>query len=87
MTTLEQLAVHLQDRGLSPTHYSLGRHREERTCLIEDGGRWLVYFAERGRREDMHAFASLEEAGAFLISELTNEAPNPALQRTASGGR
>ena len=67
---MELLAFELDSLGVPRSHYSLGRHRDERTCLVEDGGRWQVYYAERGRTENLHEFATFAEARQHLLKEL-----------------
>ena len=50
--------------------YSLGRDRDERTCLVETDEGWVVYYTERGRRESLKLFSSLAIASKHLIELL-----------------
>lgn len=70
VTDMEQLVVLLDSLGVPRSHYSLGRHRDERTCLVEDSGLWQVYYAERGQTENLHEFFTFEEAKRYLLKEL-----------------
>jgi len=67
---LSSLAKLLESKGANSNHYSLGAHRDERTCLLPVGNGWEIYYAERGKREDLRVFASLEEAGEHLVQVL-----------------
>lgn len=67
---LSSLAKLLESKGAHHNHYSLGIHRDERTCLVPVGNGWEIYYAERGRREELRAFTSLEEAGEYLVQAL-----------------
>lgn len=67
---LSSLAKMLESKGAHHNHYSLGVHRDERTCLVPLGDGWEVYYAERGRREDLRVFGSLAEAGDHLVQAL-----------------
>jgi hypothetical protein len=64
---LRALAAKLAAVGVPSGRYSLGKHQNERACLVEADGQWLVYYAERGRREDMHTFSTFAEAGELLF--------------------
>jgi hypothetical protein len=67
---LSGLAKLLASKGVNSSHYSLGTHRDERTCLVPVGSGWEIYYAERGKCEDFRVFASLEEAGEHLVQVL-----------------
>lgn len=67
MVALDQ---ELKSLNVPQGYYSLGHSRDERTCLIEEDGRWLVFYSERGRMEDLHSFDEFEEASRYLISVL-----------------
>lgn len=67
---LSGLAKLLESKGAQHNHYSLGVHQDERTCLLPVGSGWEVYYAERGRCEDLRAFGSLSEAGEYLVQAL-----------------
>ena len=69
-TKLVALDQELKSLNVPSSYYSLGHNRDERTCLVETDGRWLVYYSERGRMEDLHEFNDFEEARRYLISVL-----------------
>ena len=68
---LTALAEELERLGVPSNYYSLGANRDERTCLLERDGKWLVYYSERGRMEDLREFSTLGDAAAFLVGALT----------------
>lgn len=45
--------------------------------LRERGGRWVVFFSERGQERHLKAFASEQEACEYLRAELTRPTPPP----------
>lgn len=68
---LRALSDKLAAAGVPFTYYSLGKHRDERTCLIEYEGQWLVYYAERGQRTDLRTFGRFTEASDHLLKTLS----------------
>ena len=70
-SNLDSLDQDLVKLGVPRNYYSLGLERNERTCVIEEDGDWLVYYFERGRREDVHAFSDFLDMKKYLLSELT----------------
>lgn len=69
-TNLQLLQERLTALGVPASHYSLGRNRDERTCLVEDGDGWVVYYSERGRLESLQAFSSFAEASEHIVGLL-----------------
>ena len=67
---LDALHRELERLGVPQNHYSLGRARDERTCLMRDGNSWITFFFERGRMEDVKRFTAFEEARAEVLSLL-----------------
>ena len=68
--TLHALAQDLRSLGVPDEYYSLGRARDERTCLVFSEGKWLVYYSERGQMEDLMVFDDYGDARAYLIKYL-----------------
>ena len=68
---LDLLEKELVNLGVPKNYYSLGREKNERTCIIEEDGVWLVYFFERGSREDLHKFTNFSKMKKYVIDELT----------------
>ena len=69
---LLQLREELRSLCVPDNHYSLGHVLDERTCLIERNGAWLVFYSERGRMEDLHTFSSFDEARKFILMILNS---------------
>jgi hypothetical protein len=66
------LSQELKNLNVPENYYSLGHLRDERTCLLEMDGRWLVFYSERGRMEDLHSFREFDDARRYLISVLAD---------------
>ena len=49
-----------------------GRHDERFSIVHLEDGRWEVYYEERGVKTTDMFFGTSEEAGRYLISELTD---------------
>lgn len=64
------LAQELECLGVPTSYYSLGVNRNERTCLVFSGEKWLVYYSERGQREGLKEFKNYEDARLYLLSSL-----------------
>lgn len=69
---LAVLEVALKNKGIPKSYYSLGVERNERTCVIFEDSEWVVYFFERGRRNDVHKFIALESLIEYLLNEFSN---------------
>ena len=67
---MNALTFELNALNIPSSYYSIGQHQNERTCLLESDDEWLVYFAERGRREDLHKFSNFIDAREFFLSVL-----------------
>ena len=62
----------LKNKGIPKNYYSLGVERNERTCVIFENSEWIVYFFERGCRNDVHKFIALEPLIEYLLNEFSN---------------
>ena len=61
----------LQLEGFDPRVYSLeGGLANDRLCLVHEGGRWCVYYTERGVRFDEQWFDSEDEACKRMLAAL-----------------
>lgn len=69
--SLESLDQELVKLGVPKNYYSLGREKNERTCVIQEDGTWHVYYFERGSREDLHTFSDFDEMKKYVLDELT----------------
>jgi len=67
---LSALRQELVALGVPAGYYSVGSNRDERTCLVLDDGKWLVYFSERGQLADLAVFDSFEAARGEFVRRL-----------------
>lgn len=64
----------LDQEGIRPDAYSLeGGLYEDRLCIDEVYGQWLVYYVERGKRWDERTFSTEDEACRHLLELLRND--------------
>ena len=67
----QQLRYLLAKEGVPEWAYSLsGGLAEDRLCLDEVHGRWLVYYVERGRRWNERWFRTEDEACRHMLDQL-----------------
>ena len=69
--SFDSLERELVKLGVPKNYYSLGREKNERTCVIEEDGAWLVFYLERGSREDLHTFSDFSSMKTYVVGELT----------------
>lgn len=67
---LKLLGQVLAALGIPTSHYSLGRVQDERMCLVPIGGKWTVFYSERGRMEQVSEFVDFDSAKAELVARL-----------------
>jgi hypothetical protein len=72
MDTAELLA-RLGSIGVPEDAYRVGGDRNESYCLITEGGRWKVYYSERGQRVNEAVFADEGGACQRLLDELMRD--------------
>ncbi len=60
--TVSELKVRLFEEEISHYFYSIGCDEDQRVCLLESGGRWVVYYSEDGVRLDLVEYASEADA-------------------------
>ncbi|CAH9068527.1 hypothetical protein PSECIP111951_04182 [Pseudoalteromonas holothuriae] len=59
------------DRLNIPTaYYSIKGAMDDRICLDEINGQWVVYYIERGKKSELGAFSTESEACSFMLSQL-----------------
>ena len=49
----EKLRTFLDDRNVPRNAYSIGADQDESYCLVRQGNEWLVYYSERGHRNEL----------------------------------
>ena len=51
--TSNSLKAFLDGKGISPNAYSFDGDRDEAYCLQKIGNEWLVYYSERGNKNEL----------------------------------
>jgi hypothetical protein len=70
----EELRAVLDQEGIRPDAYSLeGGLREDRLTVDSVGGRWVVYYVERGRRWNERYFSEEGAACRYLLELLRTD--------------
>lgn len=69
---LSELASELDSKNVPQAYYSLGKERNERTCLVLDGVRWLVYYSEHGEMSDLKECFDFESARKEILTRLVS---------------
>ena len=69
-TSLNKLADELKTLGSPDNHYSIGINQNERTCILNDGKKWLVYYCERGQMTDFKEFKKFRDAKIEFLARL-----------------
>jgi hypothetical protein len=64
------LAQELEVLGVPKSNFSIGHTQNERTCLVEDNGKWLVFYSEKGQMADLAEFNSFKQAKSHLLTLL-----------------
>lgn len=70
-TSLNKLAAELMALGVPKTYYSIGANQNERTCIVFNGDKWIVYYSERGRMEKTEEFNNFADARAEFLKQVT----------------
>ena len=71
--TVNNLMCLLKEKGAYPNAVSVGigvPQADEVYCLVNDGKRWEVYYAERGEKLDLEVFESEDDACTYLYDIL-----------------
>ncbi|MBR7747821.1 hypothetical protein [Undibacterium baiyunense] len=64
------LALELEALGVPKNYFSIGHTQNERTCLVEENGKWLVFHSEKGQMADLVEFNSFKQAKSHLLALL-----------------
>jgi hypothetical protein len=59
--------------GIRRNAYGIQVERDEAYCLLREGDEWLVFYAERGHRNDVRRFSAKEAACAELHRRVTSD--------------
>ncbi len=68
--SIAELKVKLFELDVPHYFYSVGADDEQRTCLIEENGKWLVYYNEDGERMDLTEHFSENDACEELLKRV-----------------
>jgi hypothetical protein len=72
--TLSELACELRRRGIREDSYCLtGGLPNEAFTIEQAGGKWWVYYSERGCRTSLREFATEAEACAAFLREFAGD--------------
>lgn len=81
----ESLRQTLVAEDFRPETFSLDEEEAvEALCLRNDGGRWYVFYSERGRHLGKREFERERDACAYFLEKMRSE---PALKRSWRGVR
>lgn len=69
-SNLNELARKLKSLGVPKGYYSIGVNQKERTCIVFDGAKWIVYYSERGQMEDFSEFSNFEDAKLEFLKKV-----------------
>jgi hypothetical protein len=64
--SVNELYSFLEREGIPRTAYSIGTDQDESYCLVPQGDEWLVYYSERGNRNEL-GWGKTEEQGLNLL--------------------
>ncbi len=53
MWTLEELVAFLDRKGINHSSYALYDDKDEAYCLGKSGSEWVVYYSERGKKNEL----------------------------------
>lgn len=68
--TVSELKVRLFEEEIPHYYYSVGSDEDQRVCLVESGGKWLVYYSEDGEKLDLTEHGSEEAACEDMLKRL-----------------
>lgn len=65
----DELENKLAGLGVMPNSYSLGSIRHsDCVCVVEENGRWKVYYVERDKPAELGAYNVVEDAYDFVYA-------------------
>jgi hypothetical protein len=67
------LRADLDALGIPGRLYSLDGWKDERLCLEQRNGQWMVYFVERGVERPLASFDDESGACDFMLAEMKRE--------------
>lgn len=68
MLDVSELRDRLARERVSPSAYSIGEPVSDDTyCIVESAQSWVVFYLERGKRNDEHAFPTFPQAARLFL--------------------
>lgn len=65
----DQVISKLTELGVHPNSYSLdGMRNGDRVCVVEDSGKWKVFYVERDKPDELAALDTIEAAYDFVYA-------------------
>ncbi len=65
-----ELKIKLFEMMIPHYCYSIGAEENQRVCLVEQGGKWLVYFCEDGEKLDLEEYTDENAACEDVLRRL-----------------
>lgn len=62
-----ELRATLEAAEVPTRWFSIDSERNEATCLLYEGGKWKVFYSERGKRNDESTFDTESSACHYLL--------------------
>lgn len=69
--TTEELKIKLFELDVPHYFYSIGEEKDRYTCLVEEGGKWIVFYCEDGERHDVEEYYSESDACDDLLKRVS----------------
>ncbi len=66
-----ELKVKLFEMEIPHYYYSVGSEEDSRTCIVEECGKWLVFYCEDGERMDITEHSGEAEACEEMLKRLS----------------
>lgn len=70
---VDELAQALTELNVPESAYSIGADRDESYCLVPEGGRWQVYYSERGNHVGKQTYLDEQDAANSLLTRLLED--------------
>lgn len=68
--SIAELKIKLFEMEVPHYCYSVGADDDQRTCLVEENGKWLVYYNEDGERMDLVEHSTESDACDDMLKRL-----------------
>lgn len=68
--TIAELQEILALAQVDPTYYSFDSSPHEALCMLRQGGTWLVFLSERGKRYEEQTFETEDRACVYFLKRV-----------------